>query len=200
MITRILISAAILFSSTTTFAQEATEEELIGSEIKKAVKSLEKKNLPLSFEARKTDTNFKTGEFIFRYKNFSVDYLRMSEKYPTESYIKLGMENKIISLMGTGAFWSYGLCGDAEKNYFVPTAGIGLYMAIMPKTKIYLQFSGIFLGGFGHSHDFEAGINYAPSKHFSMSAGFRSINFDFNRKENGDFKMTSPFIGLRSDF
>ena len=175
----------------------------------------------------------KAAEIIFRYKNFSVDYLRMnhhgggnfsdnnlnfggknfSDNVSAKNnlhYIKLNVDNEIISLMGTGAFWTYGVTGiyydgkvnSASQSYFVPvpTVGLGLYMAIMPKMTIYTQISGIFLGGKGSLRDFESGLKYSPSKNFSMTAGFRSIEFNFNHKGNGDFKMNGPFIGLRTDF
>ena len=173
-------------------------------------------------------------EFILRYKNFSIDYLQMQKRgggiFSAENnltfggenftnsvsaknnlqYIKLNLENEIISLMGTGAFWSYGLTGvywrgnveTSTKNYFVPvpTVGFGIYMAIMPKITIYSQISGMYFGGRGHLHDFESGLRYSPSKIFSLTAGFRSIGFNFKHNGNGNFRFVGPFIGLRSDF
>ena len=182
-----LIGAAIFFMTATAFAETA-DEDLLGAEITKAVKSLEKKNLPLSFEARGADKNFKSEEYIFRYKNFSADWL------PEKDYVKLTADNEIISLMGTGAYWTYGF--SVEKKSVLPTAGIGIYMAIMAKMKIYVQFSGIYFGGKGRCHDFETGLKYSPNKNISWTAGYRSIGFN----HGDDFKMSGPFIGLRSDF
>lgn len=259
----LILSAIIFFVPVKTFAQDEEKKAEINAAIEKTVKKLENKSV-VSFEARyfsfgadanlntskinlnggevnlKRDLqliNDKAAEIIFRYKNFSIDYLQMqksgggdfsannlnfggknfSETVSAKNnlhYIKLNVDNEIISLMGTGANWSYGVTGiywrgragnfsaSSEQNYFValPTVGLGIYMAIMPKMTIYTQISGIFLGGKGHLRDFEGGLKYSPSKNFSLTAGFRSIEFNLNHKGNGDFKMNGPFIGLRSDF
>ena len=254
------LAGIIFFASAETFAQENNKQAEIDAAIEKTVKKLEDKEPPVSLEARyfslgadanlhtskvnldggevnlKGDLNLidnKAAEIIFRYKNFSVDWLRMTEhgggdfsgrnlKFGSKNfsdnvsaknnlhYIKLNVDNEIISLMGTGAFWNYGLAGiywrgtaeNSSQNYFVavPTVGFGIYMAIMPKMTIYTQLSGIFLGGRGHLRDFESGLRYSPSKNFSLTAGFRNIEFNLNHKGDGDFKMNGPFIGLRSDF
>lgn len=258
-----VLAGTIFFTSQNVFADELDKKTFIDLEIKKTVQTLQKKDLPLSLETRyfspRISANLNTAnvnlngdtlalkkinlvndnipEIIFRYKNFSVDYLQMHKSGGANlsgenltfgkknffgdisaknnlHYIKLSVDNEIISLMGTGAFWSYGLTGiyydgkaenfsDAKhQSYFIPmpTAGLGLYMTIMPKMKIYSQFSGIFLGGRGHLHDFEAGLKYSPSKNFTLTTGFRSVEFNLNHKGNGDFKMNGPFIGIRSDF
>jgi len=258
----LILSAIIFFVPANTFAQEDSKQAEINSAIEKTVKKLEDKKT-VSFEARYfslgADANLNTSkvnlnggelnlkdnlrlmddkaaEIIFRYKNFSIDYLQMQKRDDNFSadnltignknfsgnisaknslhYIRLNVDNEIISLMGTGANWSYGVTGiywrgragnfsgAGSQNYFVavPTVGLGIYMAIMPKMTIYTQISGIFLGGKGHLHDFEGGLKYSPSKNFSLTAGYRSIGFYLNHKGNGDFKMTGPFIGLRSDF
>ena len=259
----LIISATIFFTTSQTFARENSKQAEISDAVQKTVKKLENKP-QISFEARYfsfgADANLNTSkvnlnggelnlkrnlqvvddkaaEFIFRYKNFSIDYLRMNKQSDANlaadnlkiggknfsgdisaknnlHYIKLNVDNEIISLMGTGANWSYGLTGiywrgnanntsdSSGQNYFVavPTVGFGIYMAIMPKMTVYTQISGIFLGGRGHLGDFESGLKYSPSKNFSMTAGFRSIEFNLNRKGDGDFKMNGPFIGLRSDF
>ena len=255
-----ILATVIFFPTSQTFAEEVSEKISVDEAIQKTIKKLEDKEPTLSLEARyfslgadanlntskanldggeinlKNDLDLidnKAAEIIFRYKNFSIDYLRMSKSgdknlagknlnFGGENfsgnisannklhYIKLNVENEIISLMGTGAFWSYGLTGiyydgkveSSSQNYFipVPTVGIGIYMAIMPKTSIYTNFSGMFMGGRGHLRDFEAGLKYSPSKNFSVTAGFRSVEFNFNHKSDGDFKMNGPFIGLRSDF
>ena len=258
----VFMSANIFFA--TANAQETSEELWAEFEARKnIIKDLQEKDLDFSLEARyfspsssmrintananwnggtldlKKDLNLvnkNIPEIIFRYKNFSIDYLQMQRHgenfFAGElnldgksfsggtsaknnfQYIKFNVDNDIISLMGTGAFWSYGLAGiywrgsvenfsgASQKNYFVPmpTVGLGIYMAIMPKMKIYLNFSGMFMGGKGHLRDFESGLRYSPSKNFTLTAGFRSLEFNINNKGNGDFKMNGPFIGLRSDF
>ncbi len=259
-----MAAGIIFFATSQTFAQEENQPDALGEAIEKAVKKLEHKDPPISLEMRYfsfgADANLNTSkvnldggeldlkndlrlvddratEIIFRYKNFSADWLRMSERgdgnfsdknlnFGGKSfsdnvsaknnlhYVKLSVDNEIISLMGTGANWSYGLAGiywrgraenfsaSSTQNYFVavPTVGLEIYMAIMSKMKIYSKISGIFLGGIGHLHDFESGLKYSPSKNFSLTAGFRSVGFNLNRKGNGDFKMVGPFVGLRSDF
>ena len=258
----LILSAIIFFANAETFAQEDSKQAKINDAIEKTVKKLENKPVA-SLEARYfslgADANLNTSkvnlnggelnlkglqlvddkaaEIIFRYKNFSIDYLQMNKTGDKNlagnnlkigdknfsgnisaknnlHYIKLNVDNEIISLMGTGANWSYGVTGiywrgsannssgAGSQNYFVavPTIGLGIYMAIMPKMTIYTQISGIFLGGRGHLHDFESGLKYSPSKNFSLTVGFRSIEFNINHKGDGDFKMNGPFIGLRSDF
>jgi len=198
-----ILSAVLanIFFACPAFAQESN----VDLEIKKAVNGLQR-NLDWSVEARYTSANDKAREFVFRYKNFSVDYMQgrdFSEHNP--HYLKLNADNEIISLMGTGATWSYGLSGihwrGVAEDYLVPmpTVGVGLYMAIMPKMKIYLNISGMYLGGQGHLRDFESGLKYSPSKNFTLTAGFRSLDFNFN-KHDTEFKLNGPFIGLRSDF
>ena len=258
----LILTAIIFFVPAEVLANDAEKKAAVDDAIEKTVKKLEdKKNI--SLEARYfslgADANLNTSkvnlnggelnlkdnlhlmddkaaEIIFRYKNFSIDYLQMQKRDNNFSadnltignknfsgnisaknnlhYIKLNVDNEIISLMGTGANWSYGVTGiywrgraenfsgSGSQDYFVslPTVGLGIYMAIMPKMTIYTQISGIFLGGKGHLHDFEGGLKYSPSKNFSLTAGYRSIGVNLNHKGNGDFKMTGPFIGLRSDF
>lgn len=201
MYKKFLSAAFVIF-----FTNTAAAQDNVDLEIKKAVKGL-KKNLDWSVEARYTSDKNKTGEVVLRYKNFSVDYMQgrgFAENNP--HYLKLNADNEIISLMGTGATWSYGLSSihwrGAADDYLVPvpSVGLGLYMAIMPKMKLYLNLSGMYLGNKGHLRDFESGLRYSPSKNFTLTAGFRSLDFNFNSRNNVEFKLNGPFIGLRSDF
>ena len=198
MITKKFLSAilsAIIFSaSSSTFAEEDKS-----AEIEQTIKKLDDKDLSTSLEARYfsqgSDAN---AEFVIRHKNFSGN---VSEKNNLH-YIKLSLDKEIISLMGTGAFWNFGLAGSFtdEKFSVLPTVGFGIYMAIMPKMTIYTQISGIYLGGLGHLHDFEGGLKYSPSKNFTLTAGFRDVNCNINHGQQGSFRLSRPFIGLRTDF
>lgn len=169
--------------------------------LKEALAQLKKKDPPLSLEARLNE-----NEIIFRYKRFFADYNRV-DSTKNLHYIKLNVNNEIISMLGTGLEWSYGVTGinwkDADENNFVPvpTIGINFYMKIMPKMKFYTQFSGMPAGGFGRIYDAETGLRYSPSKYFTITAGYRHLSTKVNHnKSYGGFKNSGVFIGVRSDF
>lgn len=183
----------------------------------------------------KSDLNVDSNhapELICRYKNFTADYIHLHEtggsnfdgalRFGGENYfgnvnahsdihyLKLNVDNEIISLMGTGADWNYGLTGiawkgrvdDSERrSAVIPTVGLNLHMAIMRKMKFYLQASGMEMGGYGHLLDFESGLRYSPSKHFTWTLGVRSIDVNVKCHDaRGDLRLNGPFFGLRSDF
>ena len=168
--------------------------------LKEALAQLKKKEPPLSLEARLNE-----NEIIFRYKRFFVDYNRVDSQHNL-NYIKLNVNNKIISLMGTGLEWSYGVTGitwrDSENNFVpVPTLGIDFYMTIKPRVKFYTQFTGMPVGGFGRIYDAETGLRYSPSKHFTITAGYRHLSAKVHRRNStNNFKTSGFFIGVRSDF
>ncbi len=189
----IILAAAIILGAAPVSAQD--DEFSLGE----ALKKINKKNLPRSVEAR-----FDESELIFRYKKFSVDYSNYDANF---HYVKLNVDNEIISLLGTGLDWNYGVTGlawkETSEHHFmpVPTVGVGFYMAIMSKMKLYWQVSGMEMGGNGHLHDFEAGVRYSPSKHFTLTAGYRRVGVNVRYSENrGNFRLDGPFVGIRSDF
>ena len=191
-----LLTLLILPSSV--FAQAEENEEPFY--LKEALARLKKKEPPLSLEARLNE-----NEIIFRYKKFFVDYNRVDSQHNL-NYIKLNVNNKIISLMGTGIDWSCGVTGitwkDAGNNFVtVPTLGIDFYVTIKPRVKFYTQFSGMPVGGFGRIYDAETGLRYSPSKHFTITAGYRHLSAKVHRRNStNNFKTSGFFIGVRSDF
>ena len=198
---KIFLLTLIIFNASAEkiFAQGAENEEPFY--LKEALAQLKKKEPPLSLEARLNE-----NEIIFRYKRFFIDYNRVDSTKNLD-YIKLNVNNEIISMLGTGLEWSYGVTGinwkDADKNNFVPvpTLGINFYIKIMPKTKFYTQFSGIPVGGFGRIYDAETGLRYSPSKHFTITGGYRHLSAKVHRDNSyNNFKNSGFFIGLRSDF
>ncbi len=184
-----LVNLALILLSATVFAQ-SKNDFLLGE----ALKDFKPKSLPLSIEARA-----KEPEFIFRYKNFSLDYNHFDADM---HYLKFDVDNEIISLMGTGLDLKYGVTGIDWKTFSpLPTVGFKIYMAIMPKMTIYTQLSGMSFGGRAHVIDTESGVKYSPSKNFSLTAGYRHIAATVRHKDNrGNFKMSEPFIGVRMDF
>ncbi|MBQ7704087.1 MAG: hypothetical protein IJT73_01460 [Selenomonadaceae bacterium] len=188
----------LLILPSNVFAQAEDEEPFY---LKEALARLKKKEPPLSVEARLNE-----NEIIFRYKSFFVDYNRVDTQNNLD-YIKLKVNNEIFSLMGTGIEWSYGVTGICwkdfdEKNFVpVPTLGIDFYIKVMPKMKIYAQFSGMPFGGFGRIYDAESGLRYSPSKHFTITGGYRHLSTKVkHNKSYGGFKNSGFFIGVRSDF
>ncbi len=181
-------------------------------------------------------------EFIFRYRRMTLDYIHVggdgernltspltfdgsvfNAKVNTKSsvdYLKLQITNPIVSILGNGVDWSYGLTGmfwkgtvrgtDSTGNYVsrserysvpVPTLGVGGHLQPLPSLKIYASISGLPLGGYGHFYDFEAGIRYTPIDIFAITAGFRRIEADIHHNDDsGKLKMNGPFVGIRADF
>ena len=139
-------------------------------------------------------------EFILKYKNFSADYIR---SHDTFHFVKLKADREIFSLMGTGLEWNVALNAmnwrGANENYFgvLPSVGINFYMRIRPRLDIYAQFSCLPLGRFANFKDFESGIKYFPQKNFSISAGWRRIDF---KVRHGKFSLGGLFAGVRYDF
>lgn len=195
MTARVLLAALLILVFS---AAEVSAEE--GFSLGEALKNLRKKELTTSVEAR-----FRHDEFILRYKKFSMNYSNFDAEKNLR-YVRLNFDNEIISLMGSGVDWSCGVTGiawkDGEHNFApMPTVGVGIYLTIMPKTKVYTNFSGMSFGARSHVRDFEAGVRYSPSKNFTLTAGYRHIDAKVRNGSNrGDFKTNGPFVGIRADF
>lgn len=169
----------------------------ISPEVDRGISSVKQKKFDLGAEVRTFDSS---PEFIFKYKNFSLDYIRSHEKL---NFGKLKMDKEIFSLMGTGLEWNVAVNAvDTQNNlYMLPSVGINFYMRIRPRLDIYLQFSGLPLGRRAHFEDFESGIKYFPQKNFSISAGWRKIDFKLRRGgDTGNFNRSGFFAGVRYDF
>lgn len=195
--------------------------QIIPPEVGRGIASLKPKIFALSVEkrffvpninarAKSNEVYFQrreTPEFIFKYKNFSLDYIRAHDDI---SFLKLKVDKKIFSLMGTRLEWNVALNGfdwrngsASNKNYsaVLPSIGINLHMRVRPRVDIYCQFSGLSFGERGYFKDFESGIKYSPQKNFSINAGWRRIDFKLRRGgEVGDFALNGPFAGLHYDF
>ena len=198
----LMILLLILVFPSNVLAQPETEDNDEDFSLKEALEKIEttKKEPPFSIEAR-----LKEREIIFRYKNFFVDYNHI-DRGKNLNYINLKMNNKIFSMLGSGINWSCGLTGigwnDSTAKFVpVPTLGLDLYVTIRPKLKFYTQFSGMPVGGFGRIYDAETGLRYSPSKHFTITAGYRHLSAKVKRGgSSGNFKNSGVFVGIRSDF
>ena len=135
-------------------------------------------------------------------------------------YIKLNVTNPIKTTEDGGCTWSYGLTGmlwkgevrgentsgrsesrSEDYNVPLPTLGLGVYANLLPQFNAYANISGMYAGHYGHLYDFEAGIKYKPTPHFSITAGYRKIEVKVDHKNDyGKIKMQGPFAGLRFDF
>lgn len=166
-------------------------------EVDEGIASIKQKKFEFSTETRDFNSS---PEFIFKHKNFSLDWTRVDD---SENFFKLKADKEIFSLMGTGLEWNFALNSFNAKNnfYVLPSVGINLYMRIRPRLDIYAQFSGLPLGNRGHLSDFESGIKYFPQKNVSISAGWRQIDFKLRRGSNvGNFNKSGLFAGIRYDF
>ena len=188
--------------------------------------------------------NDNAPELIFRYKRFSADYIHVHGTGNTNlngsnlkfggvdfngrihsqsdlNYLKLTVTNPIISVLGSGVDWSYGLTGmhwrgkvrgnnvstglstSKSKEYGapVPTIGIGAHAALLPSLSVYASIAGLPLGGYGHYYDFEAGIRYSPLEILGITAGFRRIDVTLKHDDDSaKLKMNGPYAGIRVDF
>ena len=181
----------LLFMTGNAAAQE------ISPEVDEGIASVKQKKFSFNAEARTFDSS---PEFILKYKNFSADYVH---SHDSEKFLKLKSDKEIFSLMGTGLEWNLALntVNEHEKFYFLPSVGINFYMRIRPRLDIYLQFSGFTFGRRAHFEDFESGIKYFPQKNFSISAGWRRIDFKLRRGADvGNFNKCGWFAGVRYDF
>lgn len=183
-----LILAMILLTSTA-FAQE------VSPEVNRGVQSVKQKKFDFSAEARAFDS---TPELLLKYKNFSADWIRANH---ANNFVKLKFDKEIVSLMGTGIDWNVALNAVGENFAVLPSVGINLYARIRPRLDFYMQFSGLPLGRRAHVTDFEVRLKYLPRKDFSLSAGWREVNFKLRR--GGDmskFARSGLFVGLHYDF
>lgn len=184
---------AIILLLLTSNAQAQTNSP----EVDRGIESIKQRKLESGAEARDFNSS---PEFIFKHKNFSFDWIRADG---SENFFKLKMDKEIFSLMGTGLEWNVALNAlDAQNNFYaLPSVGINLYMRIRPRLDIYAQFSGLPLGNRGHFSDFESGLKYFPQKDFSISAGWRRIDFRLRRGGGvGAFERSGLFAGVRYDF
>ena len=185
----------------------------ISPEVDRGVASIKQKKFAFSAETKFFSPNLnakvkgsdfyahrtEAPEFILKYKNFSADYIRAHDML---HFVRLKADKEIFSLMGTGLEWNVALNSmnwRGKKNYssVLPSVGINFHMRIRPRLDIYAQFSGMTLAGHGHFKDFESGIKYFPQKNFSVSAGWRRIDYKFRR---GNFSLSGLFAGVRYDF
>ena len=187
--------------------------------------------------------NDNAPELIFRYKRFTADYIHVhgtgnanlngnnlrfggvnfSGRVHSQSdvnYLKLSVNNPIISVLGSGVDWSYGLTGihwkgkvrgnetytgfstSKSKEYGapVPTIGIGAHAALLPSLSVYANIAGLPLGGYGYYYDFEAGLRYSPLEILGITAGFRRIDIKLKHDDDSArMTMNGPYAGLRVD-
>lgn len=169
-------------------------------EVDKGISSIKNKTLDSSTEAR-IFTDDATAELLLKYKNISLDWIRPDSD---KDFLKLKVDKEIFSLMGTGLDWNVALNGynlRGESFGVLPSVGVNLYMRIRPRLDVYVQFSGLTLGRRGHLSDFESGIKYFPQKNFSISAGWRHVDFKLRRGGDADkFVLSGVFAGVRYDF
>ena len=188
--------------------------------------------------------NDNAPELIFRFKRFSADYIHVHGSGTTNlnnnrlkfggvnfngrvnsksdfDYLKLTVTNPIVSVLGTGVDWSYGLTGmhwkgkvkgreattdlstSKSKEYGapVPTVGLGAHAALLPSLTAYATIAGLPLGGYGHYYDFEAGLRYMPLEVVGVSFGFRRIDIELKHDDDSaKMTMNGPYAGLRVDF
>lgn len=195
MTARVLLTALMILIFG---AAEVSAEE--GFSLGEALKKIHRQELTTSVEAR-----FRHDEFILRHKKFSLNYSNFDAEKNLR-YVRLNVDNEIISLMGSGVDWSCGVTGiawkDGDHNFApMPTVGVGIYLTVMPRAKVYTNFSGMTFGARSHVRDFEAGVRYSPSKNFTITAGYRHVDAKVRNGSNrGDFKTNGPFIGVRADF
>ena len=187
--------------------------------------------------------NDNAPELIFRYKRFTADYIHVhgtgnanlnsgslrfggvdfDGRVHSQSdlhYLKLNVSNPIVSVLGSGIDWSYGLTGvywrgkvkgnevntgltaHKSKEYGapIPNIGIGAHAALLPSLSVYANISGLPLGGYGHYYDLEAGLRYSPLEILGITVGYRRV--EVKLKHNDDsakMTMNGPYAGLRVD-
>lgn len=162
----------------------------VSPEVNRGVQSVKQEHFDFSAEVRDFDA---TPELLLRYKKFSADWIRTHDK----NFFKLKLDKEIVSLMGTGIDWNVALNAVDENFAVLPSVGINLYARIRPRLDFYMQFSGLPLGRRAHVTDFEVGLRYFPRKDFSLSAGWRELNF---KRNSNKFSRSGLFIGVRQDF
>ena len=160
-------------------------------EVDKGIASVKQKTSDFNLET-KFFFDEAAPEILFKHKNISLDWM-----HNDGNFFKLKFDKEIFSLMGTGLDWNVSLNAVDENFSVLPSVGVNLYMRIRPRLDVYVQFSGLPLGSRGHVSDFESGLRYFPQKNFSISAGWRRVDFKLHRN---DFDLSGLFAGVRYDF
>lgn len=190
----LILAVMLLLPTGAAFAEKNTPE------VDEGISNVKQKKFDFSAESR-LFSNDAAPEFLLRVKNVSTDWIHADG---AENFCKLKFEREIFSLMGTGFEWHVALNAVDERGKslaVLPSVGVNLYMRIRPRLDVYLQFSGFTFGRRAHFTDFESGFKYWPRKDFSISAGWRSVDFKFRRGgEVGDFDLNGLFVGVRYDF
>jgi len=185
------LAAMILLQTGDAFAEE------VSPEVDKGISSVKQESFDFSAEAR----YFTTPEILLTYKDVSADWIHEDS---AENFYKLKLNREIFSLMGTGLEWNVALNAVDERGKslaVLPSVGVNLYMRIQPRLDVYLQFAGMTFGRRAHFTDFESGIKYWARKNFSISAGWRKVDFKLRRGgETGDFDLSGFFVGARHAF
>lgn len=187
----LILAAMLLLSTGNAFAEE------VAPEVDEGISSVKQESFDFSAEAR----YFTTPEFLLTYKDVSTDWIHEDG---AENFYKLKLNREIFSLMGTGLEWNVALNAVDERGKslaILPSVGVNLYMRIQPRLDVYLQFSGMPFGRRAHFTDFESGVKYWLRRNFSISAGWRRVDFKLRRGgEVGDFDLSGFFVGARHDF
>ena len=190
-----LILATILLLPTCAASAEENSPE-----VDEGISSVKQEKFNFSAESR-IFTNDAAPEFLFKYKNVSADWIHENG---AENFYKLKVDREIFALMGTVLEWNFALNAVDERGKslaVLPAVGFKVYARIRPRLDLYIQFSGMTFGRRAHFTDFESGIKYFPRRDFSISAGWRSIDFKLRRGgEVGDFDLNGFFVGVRYDF
>ncbi len=179
-----LTAALILLASATASAQATADE------IDDGISGIKVATFDYGAEVRFFDAK---PEFILDCQNISADWI-----HADKDFVKVKLNREIFSLMGTGLEWNVGLNAVGGNFSVLPSVGFKLYARIRPRLDLYLQFDGLTLGGRAHVTDFESGLRYCPRRDFSISAGWRDLNFHL--RHGGAFHLRGLFTGVRYEF
>ncbi|HUS58068.1 MAG TPA: hypothetical protein VM141_05390 [Planctomycetota bacterium] len=82
-----------------------------------------------------------------------------------------------------------------------PTVGVIAELNPTERLSVFADISALYVGGYGHFYDAEAGLKLIPHRNFSLSAGYKVIQLKFEDDlDMVDLRIAGPFLGASLRF
>jgi hypothetical protein len=137
----------------------------------------------------------------------NLQYLRFGWTYQFVNVdggkFKFGTMLEVKGVQGDVSLATPNLGIDNAWNFsaWLPALGLAMDINPAPFLNIFAEISGMAAGQYGTIWEAEAGVKFIPFKNFSISGGYRLVDFD--ARDDPDYakiRLAGPFVGLSLRF